>query len=598
MNKSVGRKIKNLPGSVLISLSVKKKLLLGFIVSSVFILGIGGLSLVSIQKARDTAILRSELEHQVALIRNVRMHLTTYKTDRLNYRVNIIKNEFNQLVKANNKVVDLLQGDAKIAMDSIHSDLIQRGENIHLFLENSVVYDSITEGLIQRANVINELINKSENDIRVSGNVNDKLQWLKTRLTVVRLRPGQGNFNDVEAPASKLTAALKNSPHVKVYNESKKLLAEVKQLEKVFNYDKQLFRKSEYKFPDIVTYTNKLIKTYSKKNEQDLDFIRNAIIVISVLGGIIVYMISHYASASTVKGILDLEKISGTVSQGKIGVVIPQKLLEREDEIGSLANSYQKMLKQFHTVVSEITKSAKQILSAGEELKQSSQSISVVTNQQAASLEEISGTVEEIVANIQQNAANAISTKEMAQVSADGLKQLKMQNDKVFKSSLDIDDKTKIVNEMALQTNILSLNAAVEAAMARVHGKAFGIVATEVKKLAMRSKDAADNIVKLTKDGIELTQKGSLLADNLLPDMIKTQDLVNEIAFASKEQQLGIEQINTALSTLNSVSQKNLVKGEQLSDSADHLQQQSDKLKEVIGFFDVSSFEIEDIKQN
>ncbi len=567
-------------------------------VSSVFIVGVGLISLTAIHKSQETAHVRAELENQVALVRNVRMHLIAYRLDHVAYRRGIIRNEFKGLLKKNQALVGLLNGEEKRKMDSIQTDLKRRAKNVNLYIENSIQYDSLVGSMFNQVNQLNVLINKKHKGIVVSGNVNDKLQWLKTRMAFVKLRPGNGKFNDLLSPVTLLSSALLKDKHMPAYELSTKLLENLAAFEDIYNNDKILYRNSDGKFPDIVSYTNNLIKEHSARNDKVLNFIWYSIILLTVLGSVFVYAISRFTSNSTIKGITSLDNISNEVSNGKIGIIIPITLLERKDEIGSLARSYHRMLEQINKVVKEITESATQILTTGQELSDNSQSISVSANQQASSLEEISSTVEEIVANIQQNTNNAISSKEKAQISAKGLMQLKEQNDKVFKSSLDIDDKTKIISDMAFQTNILSLNAAVEAAVAGSHGKSFGVVAAEVKKLADRSTEAAKIIVKLTKEGIELTKKGSELAELVLPEMESTNHLVNEIAVASQEQQDGVEQINTSIGILNQVSQENSIRADRLSENAVSLNQMSDKLTSAIDFFSIESFEHQENKKN
>ncbi|WP_152541639.1 methyl-accepting chemotaxis protein [Saccharicrinis fermentans] len=577
---------------------MKKKLMLGFVISSLFIFLIGGISLIAINTARDASVLRAELEHQVALIRNVRMHLLGFGFDHAKYRTNIVRREFNTLLKTNLKLTTLLEDQEKSKMDSIQQDLKKRRKVINDYLKNAIVYDSITSVMAKKADVINSYINKGDNkfrsmDPKLAMNTNDKLNWTQKRFLYAKLRPGKANYKSYYSPVLQLNKAASLMGDSRLMMMTDELLSIVSDFENLFEKDKELGKLSDEGFSKVVVYTNSLIKNHGKSNEVKLTFIWNLVIVIALLGGLFVYFVSRITSLSTIRGIEKLNKLSLFVTEGKIGIRISDDLLSRRDEIGALAKSYENMLVKFRYVIGEIAGSAKQILSAGNELKSSSQSISVSSNEQAASLEEISGTVEEIVANIQQNVSNAQSTQQKARASAEGLRQLKVQNDKVFKSSVDIDNNTKIINEMALQTNILSLNAAVEAAIAGSYGKSFGVVAAEVKKLAVKSKDAAGDIVRLTKEGTELTKTGSKLAEKLLPEMEMTHDLVSEIAAASKEQQVGAEQINIAISALNNVSQENSSRAEQLSENAAYLSKQSDKLNAVISFFSVEEMEDE-----
>ena len=156
--------------------------------------------------------------------------------------------------------------------------------------------------------------------------------------------------------------------------------------------------------------------------------------------------------------------------------------------------------------------------------------------------------------------------------------------------SREIADKIQIINDIAFQTNILALNAAVEAARAGEHGKGFAVVAAEVRKLAERSKTAAEEIVELTQSSLSLAEQAGSKLGEMLPEIEKTSQLVQEIAAASAEQNNGVNQVNSAFQLLSSITQENASIAEEMASSSKELEQQAQQMRDKISYFKVDSF--------
>ncbi|HEY4786344.1 MAG TPA: methyl-accepting chemotaxis protein, partial [Bacteroidales bacterium] len=154
-----------------------------------------------------------------------------------------------------------------------------------------------------------------------------------------------------------------------------------------------------------------------------------------------------------------------------------------------------------------------------------------------------------------------------------------------LKAVKEIAQKITIINDIAFQTNILALNAAVEAARAGEYGKGFAVVASEVRKLAERSKIAADEIDHLSKSSLGMTQETGQILEQLIPEILKTSKLVQEIASASVEQNSGADQINSAIQQLNNVTQQNAATAEQMATSSEELYSRAEQLNELVSFF-------------
>jgi methyl-accepting chemotaxis protein len=245
------------------------------------------------------------------------------------------------------------------------------------------------------------------------------------------------------------------------------------------------------------------------------------------------------------------------------------------------------LLTKLKEIIATIVIGSGNIASASQQISSGSQQLSQGASEQAASVEEVSSTMEEISANIQQNTENSQQTEKKSQMAHMGINEVAERAQKAMEANKNIADKITIINDIAFQTNILALNAAVEAARAGEHGKGFAVVAAEVRKLAERSKVAAEEIVDLTQNSLELAEGAGQKMMEILPEVEKTSQLVQEITAASIEQNNGASQVNNAVQQLNTVTQQNSAASEELATSSEEMAAQAEQLKAIVSFFKV-----------
>ncbi len=271
-----------------------------------------------------------------------------------------------------------------------------------------------------------------------------------------------------------------------------------------------------------------------------------------------------------------------SVAQGDLTVSVD---IDQEDEIGELASSLKRMVEELRNIVASIQDGAANITSASLEMSSNSQQMSQGASEQASSAEEVSSSMEEMASNIQQNTDNAQQTEKIAIKASEGIKQGNASTEISVNAMKKIAEKITIVNDIAFQTNILALNAAVEAARAGEHGKGFAVVAAEVRKLAERSKVAADEIDQLSRNGVQISEEAGEQLAEIVPEIEKTAKLVQEIAAASMEQNSGADQVNSAIQQLNQVTQQNAAASEEMATSSEELAGQAEQLQDIISFF-------------
>jgi methyl-accepting chemotaxis protein len=251
----------------------------------------------------------------------------------------------------------------------------------------------------------------------------------------------------------------------------------------------------------------------------------------------------------------------------------------------SLLYALHSMIEKLHLVLGEIRATSHLLAKTSHLINSSAKDLTYNAMEQATSIEETSAYLEQLTAIVAQNNENTRITED---ISAHSSMNAIAGGEAVKKTVLamrEIAKKISIIDDIAYQTNLLALNAAIEAARAGEQGKGFSVVAAEVRKLAERSQTAAQEISVLASNSVEQAERAGALLNEIVPSIKKTADLVQEISAASREQFIGIEQINLSATKLSNVTQATAMAAEDLSTTSGELSLHAQKLEEVISFF-------------
>jgi methyl-accepting chemotaxis protein len=312
-------------------------------------------------------------------------------------------------------------------------------------------------------------------------------------------------------------------------------------------------------------------------------------IIIILLSAIIAAVVAIVLSRNIATPIHRVVVFTKAMAKGDLTLVVHEDMLRRGDEMGELARAFQEMQQSLKEIAVGILSASGQVSSGSIQISTTAQEMSQGATEQAASTEEVSSSVEEMAATVKQNSDNALATEGIAVKTSKDAEEGGAAVQESVKAINLIAEKIGIIEEIARQTNLLALNAAIEAARAGDAGKGFAVVASEVRKLAERSQNASGEITKLSRDTVETVRRAGEIIQVIVPDIKKTASLVQEIAAASKEQGLGIEQINKAMMQLDTVVQQNASASEELASMSEELSGQSEQLAAAIEFFKVDS---------
>jgi aerotaxis receptor len=303
---------------------------------------------------------------------------------------------------------------------------------------------------------------------------------------------------------------------------------------------------------------------------------------------------------STLAPVRESVEFANTMAAGDLTMRLESS---RHDEFGDLARALNQLNVNLQAVVADVRREVEGVTGAADDIASGSSNLSCRTTAQAASLEQTSASMHQLVSTIEQTTDNARNAGKMADGATDIARKGHQAVERVVQTMTDIraaskniSEITSTIDEIAFQTNILALNAAVEAARAGDQGRSFAVVAAEVRALAQRSAAAARQIKELIQDSSTRVESGAAIAleaggtmSDIVDAVMRMARTINDISATSAEQLGGISQVNSALTQLDHITQQNAALVEESEAAADMLSAQAHALIESVKIFRVRS---------
>lgn len=288
------------------------------------------------------------------------------------------------------------------------------------------------------------------------------------------------------------------------------------------------------------------------------------------------------------------------VAKSQASGVLDQRIEgQYQGSFDELKTSINTSANELESIVGQIQQASDNVLLAVQQVSSGSLDLSDRTQNQAASLEETAASLEEVTATIQSNTEaaklaerQAHTTKTKSREGMEIVQKAQKTMNEISESSEQIAEIIGLIDSISFQTNLLALNAAVEAARAGEHGRGFAVVAGEVRNLAQKSAEAANNIKTLIETSVEqvkLGEKHVSATEKMLGEIdlsiVEVNRMIESIYKASEQQQHGIEQINHAVTGIDGITQQNAALAEETSSTATQMENDSDTMKKALSFF-------------
>jgi len=363
-----------------------------------------------------------------------------------------------------------------------------------------------------------------------------------------------------------------------------------------YNLSRPLFQKAEATLLKIVQLNEAIAATSVEQGRAAVISAEWAMVIAALIAAVVAIVCAAYITTTITTPINDAVRVAQTVASGDLTSRIEVTTTE---ETGQLLQALKDMNTSLIQIVGQVRGGTDTIATASAQIASGNLDLSSRTEEQASSLEETASSMEELTSTVRQNADNARQANTLAAnassvaVRGGGVVARVVETmDAINASSARVVDIISVIDGIAFQTNILALNAAVEAARAGEQGRGFAVVAGEVRTLAHRSAAAAKEIKALIGDSVDKVGEGSKLvseAGQTMSDIVdsvqRVTDIMGEITMATQEQSSGIDQINMAVSQMDTVTQQNAALVEEAAAAAASLEDQAARLAQVVSVF-------------
>lgn len=569
------------------NIKVSKRLIISFASLITLMLIVGTFSVMTIRSTQEGSIIQGYIENVISDVRVVNEHNIAYRFDRNDYRPDIIRDKINVAVDALEKLKLYVPEMLIPRFDSAYNDISSLKEFSEDYFKSSLQYDSLVNHGLMLENAILEMCEQSSIPLSNMMVLKDNLNDIHLELTRQLLH--QGLIKDM---------SIMDSAYQQVVNLSEANVNSL-QMDSLVNDLGQTinsFKESNghtgwvnWKIENVSfsAVSNMDIISDRFKNYLSEELSQNIVVIVCTIAFSFLFAaaIAFLIIRSINGGLQEAIKIAGRIAKGDLTLNDMNSSKERKDEFGKLKEEFSMMLNSLRSNVNSLLEMSSILENTGDALYKSAQEISNNANGQAASVEEIGATLDEMAMDINSNAENANSTKQLSNHSMQFVEKMAESNQIIIEKSEQIENESGKVTGIAIQTNILALNASVEAAIAGSAGRAFGVVANQVKELAHTSKLASDRIISLSKEGVEYSREGGQMVSEVLPNLRQINEKIDEVAFATNEQRYKSEQIINALHNLNDISQVNATQSEELSASSEQLKEYAQDLKKQVDFF-------------